>query len=81
MIGGFDRGALNRAPAGKARALEPRPGSRASEPPRPELQRAGLGAPLRPPQIGRPGGLGWGRKEEAGRRKLGQFLMGRLKLR
>lgn len=33
------------------------------------------------PKLGRQGGLGLGRKEDAGRRKLGQFLVGRLKLR
>lgn len=49
---------------------------------RPALGRSAPGSESRsaPPQLGRLGGLGWGRKEEAGRRKLGQFLMGRLKL-
>lgn len=50
---------------------------------RPTLGRSAPGSESRsaPPQLGRLGGLGWGRKEEAGRRKLGQFLMGCLKLR
>lgn len=46
LMWGLGREAPNRAPAGKARALEPRPGARAAEPPRPGPQRARLGASL-----------------------------------
>lgn len=51
----------NRAPAGKARALEPGPGARAAEPPRPGPQRAGLGAPVL-----------WAEARETGRLRLGK---------
>lgn len=62
----------NRAPAGKARAPELRPGSRAAEPPRPGPQRAGF----RAPEARRLGSSGWGKKGEARRQKLGQFVGG-----
>lgn len=68
-------------PAGKARALEPRPGARAAEPPRPGPQRAGSEPRSSGPQLWRPAGSVWGLKKDAGRRKLGQFLVGHLKLR
>lgn len=72
MMWGPGREVPNRAPAGKARAPELRPGARAAEPPRPGPQRAGF----RAPEAGRLGGSGWGRKEEARRQKLGQFVGG-----
>lgn len=72
LMWGPRREVPNRAPAGKARAPELRPGARAAEPPRPGPQRAGF----RAPEAGRLGGSGWGRKEEARRQKLGQFVGG-----